>query len=54
MLPAGSEKAQLLDPRQTVPDPIGCSLEVYRETRDHIAVAVSARMAEMLALVEAR
>lgn len=51
LLAADSEKAELLDPSQAVPDPIGGGLDLYRRTRDQIAQALDGRMAEILGLL---
>jgi tRNA threonylcarbamoyl adenosine modification protein (Sua5/YciO/YrdC/YwlC family) len=49
MLPAGADKIELLDPSGAgIPDPFGHDLEAYRRTREAIARAVDARLAELI------
>ncbi len=45
--PGSSEKAELLDPNGDVPDPIGGSEAVYRETADRLREAIAARVQEL-------
>jgi tRNA threonylcarbamoyl adenosine modification protein (Sua5/YciO/YrdC/YwlC family) len=43
------QRVELLDPNgRSIPDPIGGSLELYRETRDAIAKAIEARLQEWI------
>ncbi|MGA1607991.1 MAG: Sua5/YciO/YrdC/YwlC family protein [Planctomycetota bacterium] len=48
MLPDAADKIELLDPSGSgIPDPFGHDLDAYRRTRDAIARAVDARLAEL-------